>query len=51
MVTDKVKDFLLLKAEEYNKPGFIKDDPISIPHAYSKKQDIEITAFWTAVLN
>ena len=25
-------------------------DPVSIPHRYSKLQDIEITAFWTAIL-
>lgn len=29
---------------------FITEDPIQIPHRFSKKQDIEITAFWTAIL-
>ena len=37
--------FLNSKVEEYNKPAFIKDDPISIPHLFSKKQDIEIAGF------
>ncbi len=48
-ITD-LKSFLDDKVEEYNRPGFISNDPISIPHGYTKKQDIEITAFWTAVL-
>ena len=30
---------------------FVKDDPISIPKSYTHKQDIEITAFWTALLS
>ena len=39
------------KYKEYNSPSFIENDPISIPHSFSKKQDIEITAFWTATLS
>lgn len=35
---------------QFNQPDFIKDDPISIPHRFSTLQDIEITAFWTAML-
>lgn len=35
---------------KFNTFDFIKDDPISIPHSYSLKQDIEITAFWTSVI-
>ncbi|TRX49831.1 TIGR02757 family protein [Fulvivirga sp. M361] len=46
----EIKPFLEAKVREYNKPGFIKNDPISIPHEYSAKQDIEITAFWAAML-
>lgn len=34
----------------YNQPGFIENDPISIPHAYRKKQDIEIAGFFAAIL-
>ncbi len=33
---------------KYNQPSFIESDPICIPHRFTKKQDIEITAFWTA---
>ncbi len=36
--------------DKYNRPDFIESDPIQIPHEYTKKQDIEITAFWTSML-
>lgn len=36
---------------QYNDESFIVNDPISIPKKYSLKQDIEITAFWTAMLS
>lgn len=44
-----LKDFLDSKVVEYNKPGFIREDPISIPHEYSLRQDIEISGFYAAV--
>ena len=47
----KLKSFLDQKVDYYNQPSFIPDDPISIPHRYSKKQDIEIAGFWTAMLS
>lgn len=34
---------------EFNVPAFIKDDPVCIPHLFSKKQDIEIAGFFAAV--
>jgi uncharacterized protein (TIGR02757 family) len=37
-------------ADKYNHPSFIESDPICLPHRFSKKQDIEISAFWTAML-
>jgi uncharacterized protein (TIGR02757 family) len=43
-----LKDFLDRKVDEYNQPSFIKDDPISVPHLFSKKQDIEIAGFFAA---
>ncbi len=46
----ELKSFLDEKVDEYNRPGFIQDDPISIPHRYSKKQDIEIAGFFAATL-
>lgn len=44
-----LKRFLDRKVAEFNNPGFIKDDPVSIPHLFSKKQDIEIAGFFAAV--
>ncbi len=35
---------------KYNTPGFIEDDPICIPHQFSRLQDIEISGFWVAIL-
>lgn len=35
--------------DQVNKISFIEDDPISIPHSYTKLQDIEIAAFFSAV--
>jgi uncharacterized protein (TIGR02757 family) len=46
-----LKDFLERKTEEYNQPAFIKDDPISIPHLFTKKQDIEIAGFFSAIFS
>ena len=45
----KLKDFLDRKVEEYNRPSFIDHDPISIPHLFSKKPDIEIAAFFASI--
>jgi hypothetical protein len=41
--------FLNDKVELYNQPSFIKHDPVSIPHLFSKKQDIEIAGFFAAI--
>lgn len=38
------------KADAFNHPAFIENDPICIPHSYRKKQDIEITGLLAAVL-
>lgn len=45
-----LKDFLDEKVNLYNTPGFIESDPISIPHLFKKKQDIEIAGFLAATL-
>jgi uncharacterized protein (TIGR02757 family) len=47
---EDLREFLDEKVEKYNQPGFIKNDPISIPHQFRKKQDIEIAGFFAAVL-
>ncbi len=41
--------FLIKKAEEYDRTFFIKDDPVCIPHLFSKNQDIEIAGFFAAI--
>src|SRR5258706_7834072 len=50
MVND-LKNFLDKKVKEYNQPSFIKDDPVCIPHLFSKKLDIEIAAFFAAIFS
>lgn len=46
----ELKAFLDEKVDRYNQPGFIELDPISIPHAFTKPQDIEIAGLFAAVL-
>ena len=46
----ELKPFLDSKVEQYNHYGFIKNDPISIPHRFKKKQDIEIAGFFASIL-
>ncbi len=45
-----LKEFLDHQVEKFNSSDFISDDPISIPHRFLKKQDIEIAGFLTATL-
>ena len=49
MNKEKLKEFLDKKVDEYNQPFFILTDPISVPHLFTKKQDIEIAAFFAAI--
>jgi uncharacterized protein (TIGR02757 family) len=46
----ELKEFLDEKVDLYNRPSFIESDPISIPHQYTKKQDIEIAGFLAATI-
>ena len=43
-----LKEYLEEKTWAFNKPEFIEHDPISIPHLFKKKEDIEIAAFLSA---
>jgi uncharacterized protein (TIGR02757 family) len=45
----ELQDFLEKKVLEYNHPSFIAKDPVSIPHRFSIKQDIEIAGLFAAV--
>lgn len=50
LTISEIHDLLNEKADFYNRPSFIERDPISIPHQFSRRQDIEIMGFWAAVL-
>lgn len=50
MKFNELKFLLDEKVNFYNRPDFIPSDPISIPHRFSKKQDIEIAGFFAATL-
>jgi uncharacterized protein (TIGR02757 family) len=45
-----VFEWLEAAAHQYNRPEFITDDPISVPHRFSRLQDREIIGFWAAML-
>lgn len=51
MHKDKVKYFLDKQLDLYYTDAFIPDDPISIPHQFDKKADIEIAGFLTAIIS
>ena len=46
----ELKDFLDSKVLEYNSHKFIQSDPIQIPHMFTNKRDIEISAFLTSTI-
>lgn len=49
MTREDISKILNQKVKQYNKIDFIEKDPICIPHAYTKQQDIEITGFFAAI--
>ncbi len=50
MRNTQLKDFLNDKVYQYNNPDFIELDPISIPHKFELKEDIEIAGFLAATI-
>lgn len=46
----ELKTFLDEKVEEFNTSAFIEEDPICLPHQFSKKEDIEIIGFLVATI-
>lgn len=50
MVNQTTVDLLNFYHDKYNNRAFIENDPISIPHRFIKKQDIEIAGFFAAIL-
>jgi uncharacterized protein (TIGR02757 family) len=47
----ELRDFLESKYQSFNVSAFVDDDPVSIPHRYNLKQDIEVAAFLTATIS
>ncbi|MFS8615936.1 MAG: TIGR02757 family protein [Solitalea sp.] len=50
VIVDGLRNFLDAKVDQFNQPGFIADDPVCIPHLFTRQQDIEIMGLWAAVL-
>jgi uncharacterized protein (TIGR02757 family) len=47
---EELKDFLDAKVLQYNTIDFIEPDPISVPHRYTLKEDIEISGFLASTI-
>ncbi len=50
MNDSELKQLLNERADFYNRPDFIPNDPIAIPHRFNQKEDIEIAGFFAAIL-
>lgn len=51
MELQALKDYLNQKAAYFENESFIPEDPISIPHRFTKKCDIEISGLLTAIIS
>ena len=51
MNTSALKDFLDLKADYYENDLFVGEDPISVPHRFTKREDIEISGLLTSTIS
>jgi uncharacterized protein (TIGR02757 family) len=51
VISPEVHALLDAKASFYNRKEFINSDPISIPHLFTRKEDIEIAGFLTATIS
>ncbi len=50
MTQEQVYDIVEFHHRKYNRPDFIENDPISVPHRFKKLQDIEIAGLFAATL-
>ena len=50
METAQLKELLEHLHDKYNNTDFIPDDPISIPHSFSQRDDIEISGFLASAI-
>jgi uncharacterized protein (TIGR02757 family) len=51
MIESRLKEALDEAVEKYNCLEFIEKDPIQIPHSFSSKEDIEVSAFLIALIS
>ncbi|MEL6588507.1 MAG: TIGR02757 family protein [Bacteroidota bacterium] len=50
MKQSELKALLDQKYLQYNRPDFVEDDPVQIPHLFTEQADIEISGFLTALI-
>jgi uncharacterized protein (TIGR02757 family) len=50
MISSQIVSMLEDAANRYESAVFVENDPISIPHQFSKKEDIEISGLFAAIL-
>ena len=50
MDTQELKQFLDCQAARFDNPDFISEDPISVPHRFSRPDDIAIAGFLAATI-
>ncbi len=50
MERSELFDLLETLHDRYNRPEFITDDPISVPHRFTEPADIEIAGFFASVI-
>ena len=50
MKKEDLKDYMDSKVDYYNRPEFLRSDPIQVPHCFTAKEDIEISGFLTATI-
>lgn len=49
-LSDDLAALLLSRYERYNRPSFIEDDPVCIPHRYTDPEDQAVAGFLTALI-
>jgi uncharacterized protein (TIGR02757 family) len=50
-MTEELKQQLAELAERYHRANFIPNDPVSFPHRFSEKRDIEVSGLLTAIMS
>jgi uncharacterized protein (TIGR02757 family) len=47
---EELRELLEIKYIQYNTPDFVVNDPLSVPHSFTLREDIEISAFLTSAI-